>query len=448
MQSNMQPESGFLSLGLAPALVTPLTKKGVLTPTPIQAKAIPEVLAGRDVIGIAQTGTGKTYAFSLPILQFLVANNRSALVLVPTRELALQVEESVREIARSLQQKIRTQSLIGGIPVYRQIRELQFKPRFLIATPGRLNDLLEQKAITLDSVEYLVLDEADRMFDMGFAPQVKRILSVMPTRRQTLLFSATMSTEVADLATRFQKDPVRIEVAPAGTSAEKVEQELCYVSHPGKADILKTILGQHDGTTLIFTRTKHGASKLRRQLEGLGHDAAEIHANRSLAQRRQALDGFKNGRYRILVATDIAARGIDVKEIGLVVNYDLPDATEDYVHRIGRTGRAGSTGKAVTFATSDQRRQVKAIESLIGRPLIASVHSLEAPKENRDIQRSERSRSGARQGSSQPRRSGGNQRGAKKPRPNTFRPVASSDGGRAHFMRRSTVSREYMRSNA
>lgn len=359
----------FADLGLAPILVDALAHRTIIEPTPIQAGAIPVALQGRDVIGLAQTGTGKTLAFSLPIMERMLANDRHVLILVPTRELALQVEESIRAVTKHLNSNIRTISLIGGMPIYRQIRDLKHQPRCIVATPGRLVDLLNQRAVRLDKVGYLVLDEADRMFDMGFAPQVNVIIDQVPGNRQTMLFSATMSAEVAKLAVRCQNDPVRIEVAPAGSSAEKIRQEVCYVGRDQKLSTLKLILSEHKGTTLIFTRTKHGATKLKSLLDANGYSAAEIHSNRSLGQRRAALDGFKAGRYRILVATDIAARGIDVKDIGLVVNFDLPDASEDYIHRIGRTGRAGAEGWAISFATRDQRRDVMNIERLMKREI-------------------------------------------------------------------------------
>lgn len=374
-----QPVSGFSSLGLDPAILNILSRKGFTQPTPIQEQAIPLGVAHHDVVGIAQTGTGKTLAFGLPIIQDLLANSGRALVVVPTRELALQVEENLHAVTRSLPVSMRTVCLIGGIPIYRQIRDLQHHPRILVATPGRLNDHLMQKTIDLNDVRTVVLDEADRMLDMGFAPQIKKILDVVPSECQTMLFSATMAPEVAAISQQYLKNPQRVEVARAGSHNEQIEQELCYVSQSDKLDLLSKILSETAGTVLVFTRTKHGASRLAKQVFGLGHTSAEIHSNRSLSQRRQALDGFKSGRYRVLVATDVAARGIDVPDISLVINFDLPDASEDYVHRIGRTGRAGKIGKAIAFAAPDQWRDVKAIERLLDTSLALSPYSLPVP---------------------------------------------------------------------
>jgi ATP-dependent RNA helicase RhlE len=374
------PENGFISLGVDPSIAAVLTKIGITDPTPIQKAAIPVAIPGRDLIGIAQTGTGKTLAFTLPIIQKMLTQRGRALILLPTRELALQVEESIRSITRLHTQGIRTVCLIGGMPIYRQIRDLKMNPRLIIATPGRLWDHMEQKTIQLGDVTTAVLDEADRMLDMGFAPQIKRILAALPTEHQTLLFSATMPREIEGLAATYLVNPARVEVAPVGTPAAQIAQEVAYIEGRNKSELLKTLLVQHTGTVLVFSRTKHGAGKLALQLQDMGHSSAEIHSNRSLGQRRQALDGFKSGKYRVLVATDIAARGIDVHDIELVINYDLPDAAEDYVHRIGRTGRAGKSGKAISFATHDQGNDVRSIERLMGRKLDISAHSLAEPE--------------------------------------------------------------------
>lgn len=371
-----QPATGFHSLGLSSQILTVLDKKGFTVPTPIQAQAIPACLEGKDVIGIAQTGTGKTMAFGLPTLQRLSGSQDKGLILVPTRELALQVEENLRLIGQGMYPAVRTVVLIGGAPMYRQVKDLQRNPQIIIATPGRLVDHLQQGRLKLDRVQVLILDEADRMFDMGFAPQIKQVLTYVPAKRQTLLFSATMSPEVRALTTHYQVNPVKIEVAPTSTPSAQIAQEICYVAQHEKFTILQRLLTEYPQTVLVFTRTKHGAAKLTIQLRAAGHTAAEIHSNRSLGQRRQALDGFKNGMHRILVATDIAARGIDVKDIQLVVNYDLPDATEDYVHRIGRTGRAGTNGVAISLACMDQQRDVAAIERIMKKTLPLSSHSL------------------------------------------------------------------------
>jgi ATP-dependent RNA helicase RhlE len=375
MQTATQPVKGFDSLGLDARLLSILEKKGLTVPTPIQAASIPVLLSGKDVMGIAQTGTGKTLAFGLPVLQKLMESNKQALILVPTRELALQVEEAIHAIGRYMNPSIFSVSLIGGMPIYRQIKDLRRNPKLIIATPGRLVDHLHQETINLKNVSVLVLDEADRMLDMGFTPQINEILRFVPAERQTMLFSATMSPQVSQVAAAYLQNPERIEVAPANTSASTIAQELCYVDGAKKTDVLGVIIAGFEGTSLVFCRTKHGASKLTKRIQDMGHTAAEIHSNRSLSQRRAALDGFKKGRYRILVATDVASRGIDVNNIEMVINYDLPDAAEEYVHRIGRTGRAGKDGKAISLATHDQQSMVKSIERMLKKTLELSDHS-------------------------------------------------------------------------
>jgi ATP-dependent RNA helicase RhlE len=276
--------------------------------------------------------------------------------------------------------------LIGGTSMHGQIQQLHKKPHILIVTPGRLLDHLEQKTVDLRDVRILVLDEADRMLDMGFAPQIKRILNVLPTERQTMLFSATMPASIVQIATTYMKLPVQIEIARPGTTAENVTQELYVVNKEDKMKLLQRILTENRGSVLVFTRTKHGASKVARNIRNMNFSSAEIHSNRSLPQRRMALDGFKSGKFRVLVATDIAARGIDVKGIELVVNYDLPDQAEDYVHRIGRTARAGESGKAISIATPDQRKEVEAIEKLTRSYLpIANPPDLPPPKTSSNV---------------------------------------------------------------
>ena len=379
MDTLQQPVTGFDSTGLSPEILTALSKAGFVTPTPIQGKAIPIAMTGTDLIGIAQTGTGKTLAFSLPLLDKLLKAKGKGLIIVPTRELALQVEESIRKVSRLLNTQMRTVCLIGGMPIYRQIKDLKLSPRIVIATPGRLQDHLTQKTISLSDVTTLILDEADRMLDMGFEPQIKRILAEIPSDRQTMLFSATMAPEIAKLAAVYLRNPQRVEAVKEGGTSIQITQELCYVSQSAKSELLQTLLEKHEGSVLVFSRTKHGAANLSRRLQDAGHTAVEIHSNRSLGQRRHALDGFKAGKYRVLVATDVAARGIDVQDITLVINYDLPDAAEDYVHRIGRTGRAGKNGLAISFATHDQQRDVKNIERLIQKPLTLSAHSEDRP---------------------------------------------------------------------
>jgi ATP-dependent RNA helicase RhlE len=359
---NMQEPSSFYDLGIAPNILSALDKLGFKTPTPIQARSIPSALEGKDMVGLAQTGTGKTLAFGVPMIQAALAGKRG-LVILPTRELALQVEEEIRKIGQSL--GIRTAVLIGGAAIGRQVEALRRGPVIVIGTPGRIIDHLQQKTLSLSRVAVLVLDEADRMLDMGFAPQLKRIMTEVPRERQTMLFSATMPPTIVAMANSYMKLPLRIEVAPSGKTVEKVTQELFFVDKQDKSRLLEKVLAQYHGSVLVFSRTKHGARKIATSVRALGHTSAELHANKSLNQRKEALEGFKNGKYRVLVATDIAARGIDVKGIELVVNYDLPQAAEDYVHRIGRTARAGAAGHAISFATPDQRGDVRDIERLI-----------------------------------------------------------------------------------
>ncbi len=360
-------QPSFFGLGIAPKLMDALQKAKYEVPTPIQHQAIPVAIGGKDVIGIAQTGTGKTLAFSIPMLQRLAAVKGKGLIMLPTRELALQVEETLQKIGRVI--GLRTAVLIGGASMNRQKDMIQKKPHVIVATPGRLIDHLDQKTVTLKDVSVLVLDEADRMLDMGFAPQINRILENVPSERQTMLFSATMPEEITRIVSQYMQIPVRIEVVPPGTTAERVEQEIFFVHKADKARLLEKILAEYKGPVLVFSRTKFGARKLARLVKMMGHAAADIHSDRSLAQRRDALDGFKRGKYRVLIATDIAARGIDVTGIELVVNFDLPDQSDDYVHRIGRTGRAGRTGKAISFAMPDQKPDVKAIERLVRRQI-------------------------------------------------------------------------------
>ena len=360
----------FSDLGLSPKLLTILNQLKFTTPTPIQLKAIPVAGAGKDVIGVAQTGTGKTLAFALPMLQQITKLKKQGLIIVPTRELAMQVEEQFTAVDRSL--RLKHTVLIGGESMGRQIEQIRRNPDVIIATPGRLLDHLQAKRLHLKNVGVLVLDEADRMLDMGFAPQIQEILKFVPRERQTMLFSATMPPEIVKIANNHMKLPVRIEVARAGTVAEQVNQEMFIVRKEDKMRLLEKMLGEYKGTVLVFSRTKHGAKKICRALNHMGQDVAEIHSNLSLAQRKRSLEGFKSGKYRILVATDIAARGIDVSDIELVVNFDLPDSPDDYVHRVGRTGRAGKMGQAVSFIMPDQQGKVRLIERLVRQQLLVS----------------------------------------------------------------------------
>ncbi len=373
-----QINDSFYGLGIAPKILDILDRMKFTVPTPIQHRAIPLGIDDKDIIGVAQTGTGKTLAFAIPIIQRLSQGRGRALILVPTRELAIQVNEEFRKIAPSF--GVRTAVIIGGASMNLQLKALRNNPRVIVATPGRLVDHLERRTVMLADVNVLVLDEADRMLDMGFLPQIEKIIKVIPRNRQTMLFSATIPGEIVRMAAAHMKLPVHVEVAPSGTTAERIIQEVFIVKQSSKKSLLTRLLKRYHGPVLIFSRTKIGAKKLARGLYRENHRAAEIHSNRSLAQRKEALEGFKSGKYRILVATDIAARGIDVTGIELVVNYDLPDDTENYVHRIGRTGRAGHEGRAISFATPEQGNDVKSIERLI-KTAIQIVEHPEFPKE-------------------------------------------------------------------
>lgn len=360
----------FDNLTIVPKLLGLLKELGYITPTPIQHKAIPHAIQGKDVLGIAQTGTGKTLAFAVPLIQRISETKGRGLIIVPTRELALQVNETFEKLGKKI--GLKTAVLIGGMAMPLQLRMLSHKPHVIVATPGRLIDHLERKSVSLSTINTLILDEADLMLDMGFAPQINRILQEVPSERQTMLFSATMPREIEKIAASYMKSPIRIEMSPAGSPPDRIHQQMEYVRKEEKTDALHSLLQINEGSAIVFVRTKFGARKLFYELKKLNYSAAEIHSDRSLAQRRSALDGFKSGKNRVLVATDIAARGIDVSGIGLVVNYDLPENPEDYVHRIGRTGRAGKKGHAVSLAVDTQRSMVRRIERLVNIKFAAS----------------------------------------------------------------------------
>ncbi len=369
----------FEQLALSSGLKANLQKRNLITPTPIQAQCIPAALEGKDVIGIAQTGTGKTLAFGLPMIENIGQKKlKQALIVVPTRELALQIENVLKEVSFSL--SVRVAVLIGGAPFGFQRKQLSAHPHIIVATPGRLLDHLEQRTLSLQNVNMLVLDEADRMFDMGFAPQIEKVLRALPTERQTMVFSATMPVEIAHIMKKHMKLPIRIEIAPQGTLASQLTQELFIIKNYAKSQLLEKLLTEYQETVLIFTRTKHGAKRVATFIKDLGHSVSELHSNRSQSQRKQAMDGFRSGRYRVLVATDIAARGIDVSNIELVINFDLPENPEDYVHRIGRTGRAGQKGKAISFAMPNQIQLVRRIERLTRKPLPTATVKEELPE--------------------------------------------------------------------
>jgi len=361
----------FTRLGLPAAIVKGVRAAGYTEPTPIQQRAIPIVLAGRDLVGAAQTGTGKTAAFVLPILARLLNGPRAlrALVLVPTRELAAQVETNARDYARFTQ--LRAGVAYGGVPIGPQERMLRTQGvDLLVATPGRLLDLHGRQSVTFEDIEVLVLDEADRMVDMGFAPDLRRILRLLPERRQTLMFSATMPPDLNKVASEALVDPERVDLAPPSRPAAGITQAMFPVPRHLKTDLLDQLLQRYEvDSAIIFTRTKHGADRLSRQLKQRGHTVAAIHGDRSQSQRERALDDLKRGRVNVLVATDIASRGIDVKDITHIVNYDVPHTPEDYVHRIGRTGRVQAVGDAFTLMSPEEKSEVAAIERFLGRSI-------------------------------------------------------------------------------
>lgn len=386
----------FHALGLSEALLQDLADARFTSPTPIQEQAIPPALAGRDVIGCAQTGTGKTAAFVIPMIERLSTlpkGQPKALILAPTRELALQTLTTIEKLGRS--RRISATVIVGGADMQAQVRGLRQRPDILVATPGRLLDHMWNGTILLSSIKMLVLDEADRMLDMGFAPQINQILDALPEERQTLLFSATLPADLARLVQASVNNPVRVMVAPSATTADGVTQAVHHTSHADKPDLLLSLLEADKDTALVFTRTKHRADRVGRMLDRAGHRVAVLHGDRSLSQRRAALEGFRRGSFRVLVATDIAARGIDVANIGHVINFDLPNVPEDYVHRIGRTARMKTTGRATSFVTSEDSQQLRAIERLLGQTVPVAEgsrsQSQAAPHEHHGIHRTGRS---------------------------------------------------------
>lgn len=361
----------FTSLKILKPILKSLQEEGYETPTPIQSQAIPPALSGRDILGCAQTGTGKTAAFAIPILQRLSEQQAPfrkrlirSLIVTPTRELAIQIEESLRSYGRHLD--LRTAVIFGGVNQNPQVRTLKSGIDILVATPGRLLDLMNQGHLSLRDIEIFVLDEADRMLDMGFIHDVKKMLKVLPTERQTLFFSATMPPEIVNLTRSILRNPVRVEVAPESTTAEKVSQQVYFVDKGNKKKLLVDVLRQDEvGSALVFTRTKRGANQVVKMLNKKSIAAEAIHGNKSQNARQKALNNFKDQRTRVLVATDIAARGIDVDELQYVINYEVPNEPETYVHRIGRTGRAGSDGTALSFCDAIEKEFLRDIESLI-----------------------------------------------------------------------------------
>ncbi|UYV38878.1 DEAD/DEAH box helicase [Rhodobacteraceae bacterium D3-12] len=361
----------FNELGLPKALLNRVAEMGLSTPTPIQQKAIPLALEGRDVMGLAQTGTGKTFAFGLPLVaRMQEAGGRPApkgvggLVLAPTRELAKQISESLKELIKGTPMKV--QLIVGGAGINGQIKRLERGVDLLVATPGRLIDLMDRRALSLKDTKFLVLDEADQMLDMGFIHDLRKIAAVIPRDRQTMLFSATMPKLMAELAQSYLDNPERVQVSPPGKAADKIEQEVHFVAKAEKLSLLIELLDKHrDELALVFGRTKHGSEKIKKQLEKAGFAAGSIHGNKSQGQRDRALAAFKSGEIRVLVATDVAARGLDIPQVRHVYNYDLPNVPENYVHRIGRTARAGAEGAAVAFCSPEEMGELKAIQKVL-----------------------------------------------------------------------------------
>ncbi len=360
--------SQFGALGVSATLVGVLNKLGLMEPTPIQVQAIPPALEGRDVLGCAQTGTGKTAAFVIPIIERLADGPKGhprAMILAPTRELAFQIQETVDKFGRV--RGIFATTLVGGADMHAQVRGLRQRPDIIVATPGRLLDHMWQGTVSFAKLRMVVLDEADRMLDMGFAPQLNQIIEALPETRQTLLFSATMPSNLADLARMSLNDPFKALVAKSATPAEGVTHTVHHTANSDKTSLLLSILKETEGSVLVFTRTKHRADRIGETLEKVGCRVAVLHAGRRLPQRRAALEGFRRGRFEILVATDIAARGLDVDNIQHVINYDLPHVPEDYIHRIGRTARMNAKGWATSFVTGEDNRSLRMIEKLLGK---------------------------------------------------------------------------------
>jgi len=434
----------FNKLGLSAPILKAIEDQGYTEPSAIQAQAIPAILEGQDVMAAAQTGTGKTAGFTLPLLELLSkgehaqGNQVRALVLTPTRELAAQVAESVKDYGRHL--ALKSTVVFGGVKINPQMMALRRGADILIATPGRMKDLYQQNAVKFDKLEILVLDEADRMLDMGFIHDIKKILAILPKKRQNLLFSATFSPEIRQLAKGLVNNPIEISVTPRNATAVSVEQWLHPVDKKRKTELLIQLItdGRWD-QALVFSRTKHGANKITKQLEDAGIRASAIHGNKSQGARTRALADFKEGRIRILVATDIAARGLDIEQLPHVVNFDLPDVAEDYVHRIGRTGRAGATGKAISLVAADELDQLRAIERLTQKLIerryeddFMPTHMLpdttldtrpikpnkpKKPKAPRDQQGGARQGNGAKQGSNPAKQGNAPKSGNRRPAP-------------------------------
>ena len=381
----------FNDLQLTEPLQKAVQKAGYTTPTPIQQRAIPAILNGRDILGCAQTGTGKTAAFSIPTIQLLTASlngnghkrNIKSLILTPTRELAIQIGESISEYGHY--SPLKHLVIFGGVPQHSQVQALRIGVDILVATPGRLLDLMDQGYISLSHLEIFTLDEADRMLDMGFVHDVKKVIKKIPQKRQTLFFSATMPDVIMDLANSILTDPLKVEVTPIASTAELIQQELYYIDKTNKKNLLIDLLNESEADRgLVFTRTKHGANKVVKDMIKAGIKSEAIHGNKTQNARQKALNNFKDKTTRVLVATDIAARGIDIDELALVINYEIPNIAETYVHRIGRTGRAGASGKAISFSDYEEKAYIRDIQKLTGQT-IPVVNNHDYPMEYFEI---------------------------------------------------------------
>jgi ATP-dependent RNA helicase RhlE len=418
----------FDALGVAEPILRALAAEKYTTPTPIQARAIPALLAGRDLLGIAQTGTGKTAAFGIPLLQKLStghvppgAKEARALILAPTRELAVQIEQSLRTYGRFL--NLRMAVILGGVNQNSQVRAMARGVDILVATPGRLLDLVQQKHVRLDKVECFIVDEADRMLDMGFIRDVRRLVAVLPRKRQSMLFSATMPDDIVKLTHDMLHQPERVEVAPQGKTADRIAQKLYFVPMPQKRQLLSHLLEDTAmNRVIVFTRTKHGANRVAEHLSRGGVVAEAIHGNKSQNARQRALEMFRSGKARVLVATDIAARGIDIDDISHVVNFELPNEPESYVHRIGRTARAGGEGIALSFCDASERGCLRDIERLIRQKIEVVPHDLPELTPEQIKQQEE------------PRRPHGHKHGGHKP--HGHKPAKKRGGSRAHWNRK------------
>jgi len=420
----------FSELGLSEKLVAKVTAAGLTTPTPIQDQAIPHVLNGRDLMGLAQTGTGKTAAFGLPLIDILMGVGSKpapktvrGLILAPTRELAKQISDNLKVFTEKTHLKIGL--VVGGVSINAQIKRLQNGTDIVVATPGRLLDLLDRRSIDLSQTAYLVLDEADQMLDLGFVHALRKIATFLPAERQTLLFSATMPKLMAEISATYLKSPVRVEVSPPGKTADKVTQSVHFVAQGAKLPLLKRLIDEHrSDLALVFVRTKHGAEKMMKNLDAAGFAAGSIHGNKSQGQRDRALAAFKEGRLKVLVATDVAARGIDIPDVRHVYNFDLPNVAENYVHRIGRTARAGKAGAAIAFCSEGEMGELRSIEKVTGQKIsVAGGVAWEGAQEAASPKGGRRRGPGG--------GGGGNKSG--KPgsfgKPKSFRPRRSKSGG-------------------